>query len=166
MSRTVKECATVLLLAVMALASGRAQQNRGVRETQRQDAGKEVSELEHQFLEAYLHADMQTLDSLMDDDYLQIDIYARVQNKADWLHMVKNFSSLYPNFKLVSYETKDVRVRLFGNTALWTGIWTGKAMRDGNLVTQQIRMTSVWVKRKGEWRRVGYQATLVAQPSS
>lgn len=57
----------------------------------------------------------------------------------------------------------DVRIRVYGNTAVVTGRSTVSGERDGTSVNQQLRYTDVFVKHGGRWLLVADQLTPVAK---
>jgi hypothetical protein len=59
----------------------------------------------------------------------------------------------------VAYRGEDVRVQLFGSTAVVTFRLVGTPT-DGSRVAEYFN-TGTFVKRDGEWRAVAWQATLI-----
>jgi len=58
---------------------------------------------------------------------------------------------------------EDAKVRVYGNAAVVTGGATVKGQRKGVPVNNVTRFTNVWVKRRGTWQLISYQATPVEQ---
>jgi hypothetical protein len=54
--------------------------------------------------------------------------------------------------------SEDVKVRIYGDTAIITSHDTVKGKINGH-----FRHTSIWVKRKGQWKAVGWQGTPLPQ---
>jgi hypothetical protein len=59
----------------------------------------------------------------------------------------------------VAYRGEDVRVQLFGSTAVVTFRLVGTPT-DGSRLTEYFN-TGTFVKRDGEWRAVAWQATMI-----
>ena len=61
-------------------------------------------------------------------------------------------------------ETKETKIRVYGNSAVSTLLSFSKNIRDGeqhNVTTRNVR---VWVKRQGNWKCVYFQTTRVLEP--
>ena len=60
-------------------------------------------------------------------------------------------------------EISDVKVTLYGNTAIATGSWSGKGIDgDGTKIDRHERWTDTWVKmQNGNWQCVASQQTEV-----
>jgi ketosteroid isomerase-like protein len=50
-----------------------------------------------------------------------------------------------------SAEYTDVKVTVFGNTAIATGTFTGKGTSAGKPVNARVRFTDTWVMADGKW---------------
>lgn len=66
--------------------------------------------------------------------------------------------------KIRSQTTKDVRLILFDNTAIETGLLASVARREGHDSGGTFRFTRVWVKRGGRWRTAAFQETAPQEP--
>jgi ketosteroid isomerase-like protein len=53
-----------------------------------------------------------------------------------------------------SAEYTDLKVTLFGNTAIATGTFTGKGTSAGKPVDARVRFTDTWVMANGKWQCV------------
>ena len=74
--------------------------------------------------------------------------------------MVNNFKT--GQTKLTSDEVSDMKVRVYGNTAVVTGTADGAGTMAGKDTKGQIMFTRVWVKKGGSWQPVAFQQTLVS----
>ena len=63
----------------------------------------------------------------------------------------------------VVYSAEDVRVLLFGGTAVVAFRLLGTGQGDGGAASQYLN-TGTFLKRDGEWRAVAWQATRVPEP--
>jgi uncharacterized protein (TIGR02246 family) len=50
-----------------------------------------------------------------------------------------------------SAEYSDMKVTVFGHTAIATGLFTGKGMSAGKPVDARVRFTDTWVMMDGKW---------------
>ena len=59
-------------------------------------------------------------------------------------------------FKIDHYSYDDVRIRIYGNTAVVTGQAITMGRHEDKEFKWNLRFTNVWVKREGRWRRVAF----------
>lgn len=69
-----------------------------------------------------------------------------------------------PDFELLDDQISDIRVRVFGTTAVATAISNEKARFKGKEIAPRFRRTTVWVKRGGRWQCVSFHASRIAEP--
>jgi ketosteroid isomerase-like protein len=81
---------------------------------------------------------------------------------SDKSQMVNNFKT--GQIKLTSDELSDMKVRVYGNTAVITGKADVKGTLGGKDATGQIMFTRVYVKKGGLWQSVAFQQTRVSNP--
>ena len=62
--------------------------------------------------------------------------------------------------QLENAKSDDVRVLIYGKTAVMTGRFTARAMREGKPMMISERYTAVWVRRDGLWQLVAEQGNL------
>ena len=58
------------------------------------------------------------------------------------------------DLKFQSITTDDVQVRVYGDTAVETGLSTMIGQDKGKTVPRDTRFTRVWAKQQGHWRLV------------
>ena len=122
------------------------------------NAEQQIKTLLDQTIAAQLKADTKFFEKIDADDYTTIRGDGSVLTKAQ---EIEGFKS-----GVIKYETadlKDVKVRVYGNTAVTTALLTISNIRNGKPYSGTIRSTRVWVKQKGNWKCVANQATRVSQ---
>jgi ketosteroid isomerase-like protein len=62
--------------------------------------------------------------------------------------------------KFQSITTDEVQVRIYGDTAVETGLSTMVGQDEGKVVPRDNRFTRVWVKQEGNWRLVANHYSL------
>src|SRR5437870_7886307 len=87
------------------------------------------------------------------------NVYGRMSDKSQMVDAFKNGQS-----KLAFDELSDMKVRLYGNTAVITGKADVKGTLGGKDITGQMMFTRVYVKKGGHWQSVAFQQTLVSNP--
>ena len=129
---------TVLVLAVA--ITGIAQEE-GVGET--------IRKLDNERIQAQIHADAVALDRIYADDFIGVGPSGRVRTKPQ---VISDFTS--GDLKFQSITTDEVKVRVYENTAVETGLSTMLGQDKGKAVPRDTRFTRVWVKQQGGWRLV------------
>ena len=122
------------------------------------NAEQQIKTLLDQTIAAQLKADTKFFEKIDADDYTTIRGDGSVLTKAQ---EIEGFKS-----GVIKYEAadlKDVKVRVYGNTAITTALLTISNIRNGKPYSGTIRSTRVWVKQKGNWKCVANQATRVSQ---
>ena len=90
------------------------------------------------------------------DDFVLIDSAGMMLDKNQSLQMLKDGSVKYN-----SIDVKDEKLRRYGNTVIYNGLGEVKLTVHGQEQSGDQRVTIVWAKQKGQWKRVSFQATPV-----
>jgi len=147
-----KTVGAVLFAAVLAFGLTPA---RGEEEAAK--AADELKALDAKLTEAFQKHDVKTLEKYAADDLLVIDPLGRVHDKKHYFeHLEKG------NTKIEELKESDVKVRVFGNTGVVTGLLNLKAMVKDKDISGEYRWTRVYNKKKdGDWQVVTEQHTYV-----
>ncbi len=149
-SRTV-----VLVLAMLAIpcfAFGQAAP------AEDQAAEQEVSALERAWLDASLKYDVAWFQRHLADTIVSTDENGVVTNKAAMVANVKNHVS-----QMSSLTYDDLKVQVYGDTAIATGIVVSKGTSKGKEVNNRLQWTDTWIKRGGQWQCVASHASAIAK---
>jgi ketosteroid isomerase-like protein len=112
---------------------------------------QEVRRLEDEWLGAYLRGDKTTFDRIVADVFTSTDESAKVRDKAQEREVIQT----PPSSIRASLTNEDVRVRIYGDTAVVNGRIVYKAQPSGQAeISFQSRFTDTLLKRKGNWRVV------------
>jgi uncharacterized protein (TIGR02246 family) len=122
------------------------------------NAEQQVKQVFDQLQVAELKGDSNALEKLYADDYTAIRGDGSLITKAQEIEKMKS-----GNLKWETNEIKDLKVRVYGNTAITTDLSFVKNVRDGKPRVGTNRTTRVWVKQNGNWKCVVYQSTRVSQ---
>lgn len=124
------------------------------------DVARAVIDMERRWEEALKQFDVASMQSLLAEDDIQTDFQGVVQDKASWLHDFKSVAAnVHSGVTQWEISFVDEKVRIYGNAAVVTGQGTFNGKRKGRPVSHVIRFTNVWVRRRGAWQLVNYQAT-------
>lgn len=119
---------------------------------------QEVRDAFSQFSDAFVKADTVVLRSLLADDYVHTNVNGGVLDKTRWLAFAKTRHEDLQSGKvrIDAYRNDDLRIRVYGETAVVTGLNTTIGFRDGKEWKMNLRFTNVWVKREGRWQRIAF----------
>ena len=132
----------------------------------RDSVGETLMQMERDYSTAYLNHDTAAVARMLADDYVGIDGRAVVSNKAEEVEEAKAPPSGPASDYLVTEETlSDLKVRLYGDAAVVTGLSTEKVLIKGTATTVRYRRTTVYIKRHSQWQCVSFHATRVRDQS-
>ncbi|HEX8798612.1 MAG TPA: nuclear transport factor 2 family protein [Terriglobales bacterium] len=92
------------------------------------------------------------------DDIIDTDPTGRVTDKTQ---DKTDLSS--GDLKFQSIELSDLKVLVYGNTAVAAGTSTVRGTYKGQDISSKYRFTDTWVKRDDKWQVVATQATRLQQ---
>ena len=116
-----------------------------------------IKALTAQLDQAALKGDAAPYEKLAAGDYTSINIFGTTSTKADILEGLKS-----GKIKFEAIDVLDMKVRVYGDTALVNYTENVKGRSGDTDLSGQYRTVRVWVKRKGQWQAVSFQATRVA----
>jgi ketosteroid isomerase-like protein len=144
-----KRTRIIAALVLSAVGTAIAQQQS---ERTRDAAGSEqaVQQQDQERIRAQINADIDALRRVYADDFIGIGPTGVVRNKAE---VIADFTTHALTYQ--SITTAEVRVRVYGNTAVQTGRSTMVGQDRGKAVPHENRFTRVWVMTDGRWQLVG-----------
>jgi ketosteroid isomerase-like protein len=134
-------CGLALILA-MGIAVSRAQ---GPKES---DAVNYISDAERKWAEATVTGDASFVESILADDYWGLGADGSFHGKAVEVEETRKGKGVF-----VSNHVTDVKVRVFGDTAIAQGSETWE-MKTGEPKRGRYVWTDTWLKRGGKWQVV------------
>lgn len=147
-----RQLLSMALLLIAALLSGglptsKAQNNQG-------SSQQEIIKLEHTKDKAYQTGDVQLLDQLYADDYIAISSSGVNTTK-------KQILEFFVRPKIFEiHRSDDLSVRIFGDTAIVTGVQQRKFYKDIKPGGEDsLRFTDIYVRQQGQWKIVAAQFT-------
>ncbi len=115
--------------------------------------------LEQDWAGAIARHDAAFLERVEDDAFVYTDSTGNVAHKADDLALARA-----GEVKIESFKLADMRVQLYGDTAVVTGLTTVVGSDRGGSLNGTYRWTDVFVRRPGgNWQVVASQATAVGK---
>jgi ketosteroid isomerase-like protein len=119
---------------------------------------EELLKLEDEFSRAVASNDADALDGILADDWIILDPDGSIIDKARFLEVIKSGALSHE-----SMESTDLRVRLYGNTAVVTGLTTTKGKFMAQDFASCERATDIFVKQADRWHCVFTQLTRFAK---
>jgi len=115
---------------------------------------EELLKLENEFARAVTSNDADALDELLADDWVIVEPDGSLIDKARFLGVIKSGALSHE-----SMESTDLRVRIYGNTAVVTGLTATKGKFMGQDFASCERATDIFVKQSDRWQCVFTQLT-------
>ena len=113
--------------------------------------------LEQDWGEATMKGDVAFVDRSEAEEYVYTDPNGQLSNKKDSLDAAKAGAT-----KIVSFKIRDVKVHVYGDSAVLTGQTQLKGKDDnGTDISGDYRWTDVFIRREGRWQAVASQATAI-----
>jgi ketosteroid isomerase-like protein len=113
------------------------------------EAEEELLTLEKAFADAIVRNDLEGIGRLVTDDWIIIDPNGEIVDRARFFKVIKSGALTHDMM-----ESEDFRVRVYGDSAVVTGVTRTKGKFMGQEFTTQERATDVFVKRDGRWQCV------------
>jgi len=115
---------------------------------------KELLQLEDEFARAVASNDADALDKLLADDWIIVEPDGGIIDKARFLEVIRSGALSHE-----SMESTDSKIRVYGSTALVTGLTTSEGKFMGQDFTSCERATDIFVKQADRWQCVFTQLT-------
>lgn len=118
-------------------------------------------DIEYQWANAYVSGDAEKLASILSRDYVQTNTRARVTDKEEEVSDLRKGTFRYEKF-----ETTQMKVQLYGDAAVVTGLIAAKGTdtASGKTIEGHMRMTDMFIRQNGKWQVVASHTTLVPCP--
>ncbi|HKP87786.1 MAG TPA: nuclear transport factor 2 family protein [Blastocatellia bacterium] len=112
-----------------------------------------IRQLVREWLDALVKNDLAALDRIIADDYVITTSDGSVLNKA------QDLAPLKAGLKFESATTEDLKVRIYADAAIVTGVGVFKGSFNGRAFSVRERFTDTWLKRGGRWQAVASQSS-------
>lgn len=119
----------------------------------------QILELGQRWADAERRSDADALDTLLADDFVLVGPLGFVRDKAQYLGSRRS-----GDLKHESLTWDDVRVRVYGETAVAVGSQTQKSTYQGRDASGRFRVTQIAARLGGRWAVVGLHYSPIAQP--
>lgn len=145
----------ILLVLIHALAGFAAAQSDADATTK-----ATILALEKMWFQLFATKDTKAIDSILDSSTLLVNFDGSTQTKGDYLATLK-ITFAQPDYLESQTLPESMVVRVYGATAIATGVYKVKGIRNGKPYQRRERFVDTWKYRTGIWLIVGTQATPV-----
>lgn len=122
-----------------------------------EDADRKILlSLNNQYDSALVHADTALLNKLYAPEFSYTTTGGDLRNRADQLKTLADGQLI-----LEFGNSDELDIKIYNQTAVLTGRFTGKGVFRGTTINIKERYTTVWVKGETGWKLVKEQGTLV-----
>lgn len=108
---------------------------------------EELLKIEKDFSLAVVANDAEAVGRFLADEWVMIDPDGGIIDKARFVAVMKSGALTHELM-----ESDDIRVRIYGDTAIVTALTTTRGKYSGQAFTTQERATDVFVKHDGRWQ--------------
>jgi ketosteroid isomerase-like protein len=123
---------------------------------------EQVSRLQSELVDAYIHHDISALQRILADDYVFTNDRGQVETKEKVLANFKTGG----NRTISSYVIHDPKVRVYGDAAIMTYSYTSKEQYKGREDGGTFRITRVFIRMGNGWQMVAGHETRIVKPAS
>jgi uncharacterized protein (TIGR02246 family) len=148
-----------MFVACAALITASAVAQPAAEDTKDNAVAPQLVQLVNQVSDALVRNDTATIAQLWTEDFSYVHSNGNQQSKSEFLDDVKTGRRKY-----YSITPGNIQTRLYGNTAVLTGLTDMKLNTAGRDLTLKIRFTSVCVQDGGKWRMAAWQSTAIPAP--
>ena len=105
--------------------------------------------IEKEFAQAIVSNDLEGIGRIVADEWIIIDPNGEIVDRTRFFEVIKSGALTHEMM-----ESEDLRVRVYGDSAVVTAVTRTKGAFMGQNFSTQERATDVFVKRDGRWQCV------------
>jgi ketosteroid isomerase-like protein len=129
---------------------------------QRAPAAAELTKLLNDFLAGAATNDAAMHDRFWADDLIYTGSSGRRRGKAEIMKDVRSAPPPKAGDPKTTYTAEEIRIQQYGNTAIVAFRLVATTEKDGKTEVANYLNSGTFLKRKGEWQVVSWQATKAA----
>ena len=119
---------------------------------------KAVADIERQRFSAQVSKDFAVLEQVLANDLTYTHSNGNSDNKQSYIQSIRDGKSKYD-----AIDVEDLKVRVYGKTAVINGVCMIKAMSNGEAINTHLRYTDVYVRNGKQWQMVAWQSIRLAK---
>ncbi|WP_109436953.1 MULTISPECIES: nuclear transport factor 2 family protein [Aquimarina] len=111
-----------------------------------------------EFNQAFKNSNVEKLKAMITDNYIHTNGSSESINKNTWVNYLHKRNKDIENGDLIvnAYEMSEETVQFYDNVAIVTAKILVSNTRQGNLQENGFRVTNIWVRENGNWKRAGF----------
>lgn len=118
---------------------------------------KAVADTERQRFEAQVSKNYAVLDQVLANDMVYTHSNGNSDSKQSYIQSIRDGKSKYD-----AIDVQDLKVRVYGKTAVINGVCLIKANSNGETINTRLRYTDVYVRNGKQWQMVAWQSIRLA----
>jgi ketosteroid isomerase-like protein len=115
------------------------------------DLESKIVKLEEQLTHTEMRVDVKALERIYADDIM---VTAPIGICVDKPAVMEEIRAAADRAVVSKYDKEDLKVRVFGDTAVSSYRMSAEAKFEGTEIKRQLCITNVWMNRNGEWQIV------------
>ncbi len=115
---------------------------------------EKVIAAERRWVQAHRDLDLDALEDMLDEDYVQIRPDGSVIGKQEALKSYRSGKRRWDHA-----DSDQYKVTVLGDAAILVGRWIGRGVNDGEPFDYTARFMAFYTKRDGQWLIVADQST-------
>lgn len=119
---------------------------------------KAVMATEKERFEAQVGKNYDVLDKVLADDLIYTHSNGNTDTKASYIQSIRDGKSKYD-----AIDIEELKVRVYGKTAVINGICMINATNNGETIKTHLRYTDVYVRKGKQWQMVTWQSFRLAK---
>jgi ketosteroid isomerase-like protein len=112
-----------------------------------------IIQAEKTLAQTHLTLDIETISSLLHEDYVIVQPGGKIETKADVLASYKTGNR---HWDMAQVDQLDVKV--YGTMGRVLGVWRAAGINNGQPFDYQARFISIWIKEDGVWKNISYSS--------
>jgi ketosteroid isomerase-like protein len=125
-------------------------------------AAAELTNLLNEFLAGASHNDVAMHERFWADDVIYTGSAGRRRGKAEIMKDLRSAPAPKPGEAKTTYTAEEVRIQQYGNTAIVASRLVATTEKEGKTEVTKYLNSGTFLKRKGRWQVVNWQATKAA----
>ena len=121
------------------------------------DEQQAVLNATREYEDAWLHADVATLERMLSDTFTYTSAGGEISTKAQDIANLKS-----GDFEYESLTVDEANARLYGDAAVVMSQTTVAGTMKGQSFKGRFRGTGFWIKREGAWQIVAFHASEIS----
>ncbi len=123
-----------------------------------QELSQDLQQAVNEFNNAFKEGNVNKLSSMITQNYLHTNATSKPIDKETWISYLNKRRTEIETKKLIvhTYEMTEVAVRQYDDIAIISAKIVTSSSKDGKVNDNEYRVTNIWVKQDGLWKRAGF----------